>query len=218
MEIKITNFLGVASVSIPLTTVPVAVIGHNACGKTSIATAIAAILSRNYNPLSIGPTKRPYMRDDADNGEVTLVGEGGSIFRQWVLLEKGIRVLPGGPEDISKHVLGLIDFIAAPAKYRVEAWETCFLPEPKTLVEMVGNELREATVENGRSRRSPGDAPREEVGRVRGGLQLQGERRENRMGEDHGGSLRGGQGESVEPGRLDQRPGLSHARRGANAA
>ena len=141
MEIQITNFLGVADVTIPLTNVPVAVMGPNASGKTSLATAIAAILSRSDNPLSLGVQKRPYMRDDALSGEILLRGEGGSEYRRWNLLEKGIRVLPGGPEDIGKAVLGLIDFCTAGSKARIEAWETCFLPEPSKLVEMVGGEL-----------------------------------------------------------------------------
>lgn len=143
MEIQIKNFLGIEAVTIPLGRSPVLVTGPNASGKTSLATAVAAILSRNYNPLSIGPTKRPYVRDSAETGEVLLVGEGGTEYRRWLLNQKGINVLPGGPPDINKHVLGLTDFIAMPSKYRVEVWEYCFLPEPRALVDLVGAALRE---------------------------------------------------------------------------
>ena len=143
MEIQIKNFLGIEAVSIPLASVPVLVNGPNASGKTSLATACAAILSRNYNPLSLGPTKRPYIRDTAETGEVLLVGEGGTEYRRWLLHQKGINVLPGGPEDVNKHVLGLTDFVAMPSKYRVEVWESCFLPSPRDLVALVGAALRE---------------------------------------------------------------------------
>ena len=142
MEIYISNFLGVEEVTIPLGRTPVCVTGPNASGKTSLATAIAAILSRDYNPLSLGPTRRPYVRDTADDGEVVLRGSDGQEYRRWRLLEKGIRVLPGGPDDVSRHVLGLTHFITGPSKYRTDAWESCFLPGSKELVSMVGDELK----------------------------------------------------------------------------
>lgn len=140
MEIQITNFLGIEQVAIPLG-VPVAVTGPNASGKTSLATACAGILAQNDNPLGLGATKRPYMRDSADSGEVLLTDEHGTIYRHWRLMEKGIRVLPDSPDSLSKHVLGLTDFIGIPPKHRVEAWESCFLPAPKELVSMVSSEL-----------------------------------------------------------------------------
>ena len=140
MEIQITNFLGIEQVAIPLG-VPVAVTGPNASGKTSLATACAGILAQNDNPLGLGATKRPYMRDSADSGEVLLTDEHGTIYRHWRLMEKGIRVLPDSPDSLSKHVLGLTNFIGIPPKHRVEAWESCFLPAPKELVSMVSSEL-----------------------------------------------------------------------------
>ena len=81
------------------------------------------------------------MNDAADTGEVVLSDEHGTIYRHWRLLEKGIRVLPDSPNSLSKHVLGLTDFIKLPGKHRTEAWESCFLPPPKELRQMVGVEL-----------------------------------------------------------------------------
>ena len=142
MEIQITNFLGVQHVAIPLGTVPAAVTGPNASGKTSLATACAGILARDDNPLDLGAMKRPYMNDAADTGEVILSDEHGVVYRHWRLLEKGIRVLPDSPASLSKHVLGLTDFIKVPGKHRTAAWESCFLPAPKELRKMVGAELQ----------------------------------------------------------------------------
>ena len=87
-------------------------------------------------------TKRRYVHDAADDGEVSLIDDAGNQVRWWRLLETGIRELPDAPKGISQHALGLTDFIKIPPKYRVEVWESCFLPAPKVLVELVGAQLR----------------------------------------------------------------------------
>ena len=141
MEIEIRNFLGIKEANIPLLDSVLAVIGHNASGKTSIAIAIAGILSRNSNPLGLGSSAKPYMHDSSDHGEVVLRGEESMELRRWILEERGIRVLADVEEDCDKHALGLTDFIALPTKYRAQAWEQAFLPPPKELVSMLGEEL-----------------------------------------------------------------------------
>ena len=145
MHVTVKNFLGVKNVEVPLGHHPVLVTGPNAAGKSSIATAVGAILARNFDPLSIGAKKRAYVHDEAEDGEshVLLVGEGGTEYRRWLMSEKGIRVMPGGPENVTKHVLGLTDFIGMPSSHRIQSWEECFLPAPKELVELVGTALRE---------------------------------------------------------------------------
>lgn len=142
MEIHISNFLGIVDVVVPLDDAPVAVMGPNASGKSSLATAIGAILARNSNPLALGAKARPYVHDAAETGSVVL-RQDGVEFRRWLLADKGIRVFPDGPGDQLKHVLGLVNFIALPPKARADAWEACFLPEPQELVRMVGKELEE---------------------------------------------------------------------------
>ena len=142
-EIQITNFLGIESVTIPLGRVPVCVSGPNSSGKTSLSTAIGALLARTDDPLSVGAGRRPYLRDKTDAGEVVLRGEGGTEYLRWTLTEKGIRAQPDAPAAMSKHVLGLTNFTVIPPKYRVDVWESCFLPAPRELVEMVGAELEQ---------------------------------------------------------------------------
>ena len=142
MHIQIRNFLGVAEADIPLVERPVVVTGPNACGKTSLSRAIGGLLSRNANPLGLATSKRRYVRDDADDGEVSLIDDAGNQVRWWRLLEAGIREQPEAPPGISQHAIGLTDFIELSPQYRVKAWESCFLPAPKVLVELVGAQLR----------------------------------------------------------------------------
>ena len=142
MHIKIRNFLGVSEADIPLVSTPVVVTGPNACGKTSLSRAIGGLLSRNANPLGLATSKRRYVRDDADDGEVSLIDDAGNQVRWWRLLEAGIREQPEAPKGISQHAIGLTDFIELSPQYRVKAWESCFLPAPKVLVELVGAQLR----------------------------------------------------------------------------
>ena len=142
MHIQIRNFLGIASADIPLASTPVVVTGPNASGKTSLSRAIGGLLSRNANPLGLATSKRRYVRDDADDGEVSLIDDAGNQVRWWRLLEAGIREQPEAPKGISQHAIGLTDFIELSPQYRVKAWESCFLPAPKVLVELVGAQLR----------------------------------------------------------------------------
>ena len=143
MQIEIKNFLGIEEACVPLSKHPLAVIGSNATGKSSIWLAIAGILSRNANPMALAAASgRPYIHDDHDQGEVTLT-EDGVPLRQWSLEERGIRVMPEAETDSLKHVLGLTDFIKAKPAERTQAWEECFLPPNVELVAMIGKELSE---------------------------------------------------------------------------
>ena len=142
-QIEIKNFLGIEEATVPLSDHPLAVIGANAVGKTSIFLAIAGILSRNANPIGLAAASgKPYINDDHDQGEVSLMSDGVTL-RQWSLEEKGMRVMPEAETDSLKHVLGLTDFIKAKPAERTKAWEECFLPPNKELVAMIGKELSE---------------------------------------------------------------------------
>ena len=143
MEIEIRNFLGIKEAHIPLVKGPCIVIGPNASGKTSIATAIAGILSRNHNPLGLGTTAKPYINDEADHGEVVLRGPDAMEYRRWILEERGIRIIADVEKDCNIHALGLTDFINLSTKARAETWEQAFLPPNKVLIEMVGKDLKE---------------------------------------------------------------------------
>ena len=144
MQIEIKNFLGIEEATIPLSDNRLAVIGPNAIGKSSIWLAIAGLLSGNTNPMGLSAASgKPYVHDDHDQGEVTLISEDGVTLRQWTLLEKGMRVMPEAEADSLKHVLGLTDFIKAKPAERTKAWEECFLPPNKELVAMIGKELSE---------------------------------------------------------------------------
>ena len=142
-EIEIKNFLRVRQATIPLGGTPVAVIAENASGKTSAAVAMAGILGRNTNPLGLGKSKRPYLNDAADSGEVVMRGAAaGEEYRRWTLQDQNMMILDDAA-DTSGDVLGLTDFLALSPQDRVKTWEGCFLPDGKTLVEMVGTNLRD---------------------------------------------------------------------------
>ena len=143
MQIEIRNFLGIEAIDIPMVNAPVLVTGPNTSGKTSLSTAIGALLARTDNPLSLAASRQPYLNDKADSGSVVMRDDNGVEYLAWHLLEKGIRALPDCPAAASKHVLGLTDFIHLAPKYRVDVWEGCFLPPPRDLVEMVGKELEQ---------------------------------------------------------------------------
>ena len=146
MIISISNVLGVEQAEIPLPQgAPLGVAGPNAGGKTSLATAIGAVLSREANPLGLAPTAQPYFREGSDYGEVLLSGPGDTEYVRWVLAEKGMRVFAGAPAPLHPAAVGLTDFISrASARARAEVWESAFLPPPDRIEEELKKELRSA--------------------------------------------------------------------------
>ena len=143
MKITATNFLGIESASIPLADVPVAVFGPNCSGKTSMATAVAAILTHTANPLGFSATKSPYMHRGADYGEIVLTDDAGQELIRWVLAEKELRVFAEAPASLGLHATSLCDFISLQPAKRVDLWEEVFLPDPSELTEMITKELRQ---------------------------------------------------------------------------
>ena len=147
MQIEVKNFLGVEDAVIPLIDKPLAVVGPNASGKSSLWLAIAGILSRNTNPMGLtAASGKPYINDDHDQGEVT-IDDDGTTLRRWTLTEKGMRVMPEAETDALTHVLGLTDFVSAKPAERTKVWEECFLPPNAELVAMIGEKLTELIAE-----------------------------------------------------------------------
>ena len=143
LEVTIKEFLRIRDAKIPLPEKTVVIYGGNASGKTSVAIAIAGILSRNTNPLKLGKKKGTYLNNKADRGEVVLTdADNGTEYRRWLLQDDTMRVLNDSP-DIGGSVLGMVDFIELTPTARAEQWEGCFLPDNETLLSMVGDELLE---------------------------------------------------------------------------
>ena len=137
-NINIVNVLGCTVAEVPvLPAQPLAVVGPNAAGKSSVALALAAALSHDSNPLKIA-TVGSYMNDHADFGEVLWTGERDVEYVRWVLSEKSIRVSSYAPQPLQRASVGLIDFVSqASARARSDVWESIFLPEPETLLQQV---------------------------------------------------------------------------------
>ena len=113
-RIIISNFLGIADASIPLSDRPVLVVGPNASGKTSAATAMAAVLTRTHNPLGLGLTKA-YLRDGQDYGEVLLKDDSGVEMVRWILTEDSVREFAEAPLPTRQHTTPLIGLYHAQA-------------------------------------------------------------------------------------------------------
>jgi len=134
-SVKVVNCLGIREATVPLPDVPVLVTGENASGKTSLATAIAALLAQAPNPLGLAGTGRSaYLHDDSDYGTVVLLGPGAVEWSRWVIGESSMRVFSECPPKTSASVVGLQDFVRTlkPAQ-RTELWEEIFLPDPSEL-------------------------------------------------------------------------------------
>lgn len=145
MEVVINNMLGVHQAKLALTPGKITVVsGPNASGKTSIATAVGAVLAHDDNPLTASSAQRKaYMRDDTDAGEVTLVDDNGDAVVRWYLASSEMARLAQAGEPMSAAAVGLVDFIrgVTSAKARVELWEGYFLPPAETLIEQIKTQL-----------------------------------------------------------------------------
>ena len=152
-RIKIENVLGVSQATIPYVEWPVGVIGENSQGKSSVCTAIGALLTGNPNPLSFSNLK-VYLHDGAEFGEVALVGAHGEEWRRWTVGERTVLKMPDAPEDVSAHCLSLTDFIRQPnLSRRVEIWEGVLLPDRSEMREKLTKQMTEAKVSEGMQRR-----------------------------------------------------------------
>ena len=146
MIVQVRNFLGVEAAEIPLPDerTPVAVVGENAQGKTSVALAIAAVLSGDANPLKLPAAKARYIRDQQDAGEVMLAADNGGQLVHWLLAETGMRFFPERPPESLAHCVGTVDFMAPRSlRDRTALWEELFLPSPEVLMQKLAARLAE---------------------------------------------------------------------------
>lgn len=144
VKATVTNFLGIREAVIPLPRKPVMVVGHNASGKTSAATALGSLLAGNANPLGLRAGKA-YLRDNEQYGEVLISGPAGQEWRRWVIGERGIRKFAEAPPDLSAHAMALVDFInVTEQKARARIWEQIFLPDRSQLRSKLQQALEDA--------------------------------------------------------------------------
>ena len=128
MKLRIDNMLGIVDAELELEPGTVtAVTGGNASGKSSLAVAAGAVLSRNDNPLGAASTQRKlYMHDGAAAGEVSLQGGEGSV--RWFMPSGELQQAPGLLYS-SAAAVGLEDFIAPRSAAALSSlWEGLFLP------------------------------------------------------------------------------------------
>ena len=145
-EIRITNMLRIVEAQIELTPGKITCVqGHNAAGKTSIATLVAGILSSNANPAgSAKAAKNVYVHDGEESGFVDLVNpHTGDSMARWDGRAGELATFGQNIRECSDGAVGLIDFCAGmsgPA--RTALWEQYFLPPERVLIDMIQQQLK----------------------------------------------------------------------------
>ena len=142
MRLEIENVLGMerADLEIPVGGV-VEVIGANAAGKSSVATAVQALAAREVNPLGVPApqAKRVYVRDGEENGEATLSDEG--LIVTWRPHSQTIEA-PNDQPHSRPEAVGLVDYTAKTgAKQRTEQLQGALLPDPSEIMEAIRSDL-----------------------------------------------------------------------------
>ena len=150
MVIVCTNFLGISRAEIHLAEKPLIVLGPNASGKTSLAAAIAGLLSGNANPLGMEWRKRLYVRDGEDYGEILLRSDAGVEWLRWILTEQEVRRFPEAPRHLAMHSMGMVNFIDLVPQSRTQVWESVFLPPLKQTCSRLASQLVEQGVQEDR--------------------------------------------------------------------
>ncbi len=141
MRLEIKDVLGIeyAEVEIPDSGV-IEVIGPNAAGKSSLATAAQAVLAHDMNPLGVPApqAKRVYVRDGAEYGEAALIDSGQ--VAQWRPAAGTIEAT-GTPYSRPESV-GLVDYTARMgAKARAEQIQAALLPPASEILAQVREAL-----------------------------------------------------------------------------
>lgn len=125
MRLTIRNILGCEYFSAEFNPGPVYVYGPNSSGKTSLATAIAAVAAHEANPLGLpSGSKKEYVTLGATEGSAGL--DGARVT--WT----GDAIVCEGDQtpDASPHAVGLVDFTQPRRNQadRARCWEDLFLP------------------------------------------------------------------------------------------
>ena len=142
--IHIENVLGIRNVDF---TIPdggvVEVVGPNAAGKTSLATCVQAVISRQTNPLgvSIADSRKVYLRDGDTDGNAALDYDDDQI----VWRPGNQSVTSGTDEPLTiPEAAGLVDFtVRRSAKERAGLLQDVLLPPPEQVMQAVEDQLRE---------------------------------------------------------------------------
>ena len=148
MKITINKLMGVEAVTFDLNAGRVTeVIGPNASGKTSIATAVQALLTRNLNPLGlpVSEARTAYLRDGSDEGsaELSVEHEGDEFHLQWDPKAQTFTTdgWPGHSFGIPETV-GLVDFtIRRSPRERAAVFHSVLLPPEEVIRERLSETL-----------------------------------------------------------------------------
>ena len=134
MKLEVQNLMGLDQFEADfIPGIPNYVFGGNSAGKTSLCTALAAVLSQTANPYHLrkGHTKLYITKGKAD-GVASLDGDR-------VLWTAEAISAPGdAPPDSIPHAVGMVDFVTdrRGEADRAALWETLFLPaEVRAIVE-----------------------------------------------------------------------------------
>ena len=142
MRIEIKNLMGIASAAVEFAAGKVVeIVGPNASGKTSFATALQAVLARDANPagLPAPQARRAYLRDGCEEGSATL--ETGDTRAVWEPHKQAITAPADDPAS-RPEVVGLIDFCARKAaRERAAAFQEALLPPPETVLAQLRERL-----------------------------------------------------------------------------
>ena len=127
MKFTAKDVLGCESVSHDFEPGVTLVCGPNSAGKTSVATALMALVTHESNPKSLSTARLSnYLRIGARSGMASL----GDV--KW-MPGKGVSVPPSEEMPSNKESAGLVDFCAAASaangKARAKVWEALFMPE-----------------------------------------------------------------------------------------
>lgn len=142
MQIKIKNYRGIGAAEIELS--PIALVaGTNGAGKTSIAQAVAAALTRNAAIVE-GVTKAAaglLLRDGAKRGQCAIAGPGGTAAANWP--GASISVDGDAPPHASAIACGLDCIAEMKPKDAAAALQAALRADPAR------EQLREALVQAG---------------------------------------------------------------------
>ena len=144
MRIEIKNLMGIASAAVEFAAGKVVeIVGPNASGKTSFATALQAVLARDANPagLPAPQARRAYLRDGCEEGIAALHDTNGYRVA-WEPHKQAITAPANDPESSRPEVVGLIDFCARKAaRERAAAFQEALLPAPETVLAQLRERL-----------------------------------------------------------------------------
>ena len=139
MRLYVKNILGIEEVDLTPEAKHFIVEAPNAAGKTSLATAVAAAVSGQYNPLKFSAAfKKNYAHDDdlQENCQCE-VSDGPNVY-SWSLLDgcewEGPTVHPA--------VVSLVDWITLPPKDSKKLMEELLLPAEGEMYEAVQTALK----------------------------------------------------------------------------